>query len=291
MVGLLRKTCRELLESHRVQAVIGYGQKHAELPPYPVFITSVEDIDQLVWNDECVANLTTYLTRKDVKRLGKVAVIVKGCDAKALVVLQRESQIDRSQIVVVGVACNGVVATGRRQDPTSTPERAAKCKVCDVHVPQFVDITIGEAAASETEADKRYPDLDLFLTQSPDERMAYWQEELSRCIKCYACRQACPLCYCEQCIVDKNRPTRLSTSATLKGNYAWQITRAFHLAGRCIGCDECTRACPAGINLRLLNQSLAKAAEQSFAYRAGMDPDAEPVVGAFSEQDKESFIQ
>ena len=67
-----------------------------------------------------------------------------------------------------------------------------------------------------------------------------------------------------------------------KGNFAWHITRAFHLAGRCVGCDECTRACPAGIDLRLLNLSLAKAAEENFGFRAGMDPDAEPIIGAYS---------
>ncbi len=291
MVAWLRKTCRELLENGAVQVVIGYGQKYPELPPYPVFITAAEDVDQLVWNDRCVMNLTTYLTRKDVRRLGKPAIVVKGCDAKALVVLQRESQIDRTQMVVIGMACEGVVAETQPRDATARSERAAKCQGCDVHMPASVDITIGETTGAAIPADQRYADLNTFLTQSPDERMAYWQDELERCIKCYACRQACPLCYCEQCIVDKNRPTRLSTSATLKGNYAWQITRAFHLAGRCIGCDECTRACPAGINLRLLNLSLAKAAEDYFSFRAGVNLDAEPIVGAFSEQDKESFIQ
>jgi ferredoxin len=156
--------------------------------------------------------------------------------------------------------------------------------------PRFCDITIGEAAAGNA-ADTRYAELDAFLKKTPAERMAYWREELSRCVKCYACRQACPLCYCERCIVDKNRPTAIDTSATLKGNFAWQITRAFHLAGRCVGCDQCTRACPAGIDLRLLNLTMAKAAEAHFAYRAGMDRQAEPVIGGYSEQDQESFIR
>ena len=98
------------------------------------------------------------------------------------------------------------------------------------------------------------------------------------------------MCYCRQCIVDKNRPVAISTSTTPKGTMAWHITRAFHLAGRCVGCDECVRVCPAGIDLRLLNLSLAKAAEDAFGFRAGIDPDAEPVIGAFREQDREEFI-
>ena len=57
---------------------------------------------------------------------------------------------------------------------------------------------------------------------SPAERMAFWAKQFDRCVKCYACRQVCPMCYCERCIVDKNRPHAIDPSATLKGNFAWQ---------------------------------------------------------------------
>jgi ferredoxin len=98
------------------------------------------------------------------------------------------------------------------------------------------------------------------------------------------------MCYCERCLADKNRPQAIDSSPTRKGNFAWHLSRAVHLAGRCVGCDECTRACPAGIDLRLLNLALARAAETKFGYRAGMDPASEPLVGAYSLQDKEEFI-
>ena len=83
----------------------------------------------------------------------------------------------------------------------------------------------------------------------------------------------------------------IDTSSSLKGNFAWNITRAFHLAGRCVGCGECTRVCPAGIDLRLLNESLARSAEQHFNYRAGMDPETPPVIGSYNAEDKENFIR
>jgi len=279
MLDELHQTCRRLLEEGSVKVVIGYAQSAPDEPAFPVFIDDVADVGQLVWNEWCLANLTKYLLRKDIRALGKPAIIVKGCDERALLVLERESQIDRAEMVVIGMACPGM----------GQPPQAV-CGGCDVHQPRFCDITIGEAAAGDA-ADTRYAELDAFLKKTPAERMAYWRDELSRCVKCYACRQACPLCYCERCIVDKNRPTAIDTSATLKGNFAWQITRAFHLAGRCVGCDQCTRACPAGIDLRLLNLTTAKAAEAHFAYRAGMDRQAEPVIGGYSEQDQESFIR
>ena len=284
MIDQLRQTCRKLLEEGAVNVVIGYGQDKPSMMPHPVFITKPEDTDRLVWNDLCFANLAAYVTRKEIKALGKPAVIVKGCDERALVVLEQESQFTRDGIYVIGMACDGV----------GNP-RAAKCASCAVRTPRYADVTIGEAKPATPAADGEFAQLDEFMKKTPAERLAYWKSEFSRCVKCYACREVCPMCYCTRqggrCLVDKNRPTAIDTSATLKGNLAWHIARAFHQAGRCVGCDECTRACPAGINLRLLNQSLAKAAGRAFAYKAGMDPETPPVIGSYSLEDKENFIQ
>lgn len=277
----LRQTCRRLLEEGTVRVVIGYSEAASGGAVHPVFVTRPEDVDLLIWNDRCVANLVKYLLRKEVRALGRPAIVVKGCDARALVVLEKESQIDRSQIVAIGMACAG--------------QNQPKCEACDVASPRFTDLVIGTPA--DGAADGKHPPsardaaLESLRAKTSAERMAFWKDELSRCVKCYACRQVCPMCYCERCIVDKNRPTVLDTSATLKGNFAWHITRAFHLAGRCVGCDRCTAVCPAGIDLRLLNLSLAEAAEEHFGYRPGMDLDAEPIVGAYSIQDREDFIR
>jgi formate dehydrogenase (coenzyme F420) beta subunit len=277
MQDQLRETCRQLLADGKVQVVIGYGQDAPDEPAYPVFVTRPEDVGQLVWNAHCLPNLVKYLLRPEIRQLGKPAIVVKGCDERALVVLEQESQIDRSALVVIGMAC---------QDQPAE----AKCAACEVRTPRFADVVLGEATSS-TNGNDPYAALSALMQKSPAERMAYWREELSRCVKCYACRQVCPMCYCQRCIADKNRPTCIDTSATLKGNLAWHITRAFHLAGRCIGCDECTRACPAGIDLRLLNLAMAKAAQEQFAYRAGIDPQAAPIIGSYSAQDKETFIR
>ena len=295
MIEQLRHTCRRLFEEGTVQVVIGYGDGPASgggVPTtVPVFIRRAENVDRLVWNKQCFANLTTYLKRPEIRALGRAAIVVKGCDARALVVLEKESQLKREDITVIGMACAGVSAGAGAGDML-----AAKCAACDAHTPANCDEVIG--TADETNAKPsadlggaRYADLAAFMERPPAERMAYWMAELARCVKCYACRQVCPLCYCERCIVDKNRPTVIDTSATLKGNFAWAITRAFHLAGRCVGCDECTRACPAAIDLRLLNLTLARVAEESFGYRAGADPTAEPVIGAYALRDEEEFIR
>ena len=280
MIEALRELCRRLLAEERVQVVIGYGQSSPEGPVHPQFVTRPEEVEQLVWNDRCFANLTAYLTRRDVRALGTAAVLVKGCDERALTVLEQESQLEREKVFVVGMACTGM------GDPP-----LEKCRVCDRQMPRLADETLGEAAEQQHSADERYAALEAFLERPTAARMAYWQAELARCVKCYACRQVCPLCYCERCIVDKNRPAVLDTSATLKGNFAWHVTRAFHLAARCVGCGECARVCPVGIDLTLLNQSLSRAAEEHFDFRAGEDSRAEPIVGSCSPQDREEFIR
>ena len=239
----MRRTARELLESGQVQVVIGHGARG------PVFVRRPEDVERLVWNEECAGNLTAYLKRKEVRALGRAAVVVRERDARALVVLEQESQIAPGEVTPIPVAWEADGGDGR------------------------------DAA------------LDAFMRKSPSERMAYWSREFDRCVKCYACRQSCPLCYCERCIADKNRPVAIRSSATRADNFAWHITRAFHLAGRCVGCGECSRVCPAGIDLGLLNVALARAAQTQFGFRAGADPAAEPIIGCYAASDKEEFIR
>lgn len=276
----LRDTCRKLLEDGTVKQVIGYGSSGNGGDPYPVFITDPAQVDRLVFNDRCFHNLTHYLTRKDVMRLGKPAIVVKGCDERTVVMLEKEAQIERGEVYVIGVACDGV------GDP-----RRSKCLTCDVHQPRFADVVVGEASNAGFNKDERYNEVAEFMKLSPAQRMEFWKNEFARCTRCYACRQACPLCYCPLCVMDKNRPQVVDSSPHLKGSFAFHITRAFHLAARCVGCEECARACPVHINLRLLNLSLAQGTEDNFDFRPGMDLKADLVTGSYSLADREDFIK
>ena len=276
----LQEKAAELLTDKKVNVVIGFGRLETGNIG-AIFVTDPHQTHRLLWNDQCSDNLTVYLTRKETKKLGKPGIVVKGCDAKTLALLESENQIDRDNIVAIGVACSGIRVRGKLQD---------KCSACDVQQPPHCDIIVGEAAPEESEKN-RYAKLEQLSLMTTEQRFEYWKEEFLRCIKCYACRQNCPLCYCEVCVVDKNQPVRLDTSSTLKGNFAWNILRAFHLAGRCVGCSACATACPAGIDLDLLNLTLAKVAEEKFQYRAGMNRNAEPLIGSFSTEDHEKFIR
>ncbi|MDO5553996.1 MAG: 4Fe-4S dicluster domain-containing protein [Planctomycetia bacterium] len=289
----LRETAKKLLEEKKVDVVIGYGRRPVG-GVGAVFVTTPEDVSRLVWNDECQQNLAVYLTRKEARKLGRPAVVVKGCDARSVVVLANESQIDREAMVVIGMTCTGV---RQKRSGGTDLETPAKCEVCVSHNPKYVDIVIGEAveeqefSESELATKGKYAKLAQLLAKPESERLAWWKNEFSRCIKCYACRQSCPLCYCNECVAEKNRPVRIDPSASSAGNFAWNVTRAFHLAGRCVGCGNCTSACPAGIDLDLLNLTCALAAQKEFGFVAGSEPGAAPLIGSWSEEDKEDFIR
>ncbi|MDR2345555.1 MAG: 4Fe-4S dicluster domain-containing protein [Planctomycetaceae bacterium] len=306
----LQQKAKELLTNKTVDVVIGYGLSSDQ--PCLILVTDPADTEQLIWNDRCNQNLVTYLTRKEVRALGKAAIVAKGCDVKSLVVLELENQIDRNSMVVIGMECYGVQVlepTAMNLTPSSTSSStsssspsstssslrmAAKCLSCEVNKPLNCDEVIEcETIPANQSADttKKYDRLNKLMAMNTDERLNYWKEEFSRCIKCYACRQSCPLCYCNVCVVDKNRPVRIDTSATLKGNFAWNILRAFHLAGRCVGCSACSDACPAGIDLDLLNLSLAKAAEENFNHKSGLNRSENLLIGTFSPDDHEEFIR
>ncbi len=286
----LRETARQLLSEKKVDVVIGYGETETGAVG-AVFIRDPNDVIKLIWDNRCRTNLVTYLKRKEVRKLGKPAVVVKGCDSRSIVTLTVESQIKPDDLVVIGMACEGVIEEIPGKAASTDGELCAKCKVCDVHMPLNCDIVIGDVPNKEVSKEERYKMLERIMAMSPADRIKYWSKQFERCFKCYACRQSCPLCYCNVCIADKNRPIVIEPSSSLKGNFAWQIVRAFHLAGRCSGCGECERACPAGIELSLLNQTLAQAAEENFNFRAGMNKDAEQLIGTYSEQDEEEFIR
>ena len=297
MEDALRKKAAELLSSGEVKVVIGYGWNRKKTRTTPVFITKPEDAETLVFNELCVNNLSIYLTRKyrDIQALGRPAIVAKGCDIKNIAVLISEGQLKREDVYIIGMTCNGVAYRQELFKGELKPEiMPVKCHNCDVRNPHISDVVLGDKTdftPPEEPTGMVFNKIKQIDAMAPSEKWSFWMEHFGRCIKCYACRQYCSLCYCERCITEKNMPQWVETSAHARGNLSWNLIRAQHLAGRCTFCGECERACPVNIPLNLVNQKLVLTVKDSFEYRSGYDPDGHPPMIVFDPEDKEGFIK
>jgi len=327
----LRKTAADLLAQKAVDLVIGYGRSSGG-DVVPLFVSRVEEAQALEWNQHCTYNLVCYLTdpevvgsleRKEKSKAGKaetrakdadkagnarpaagkVAIVVKGCDLKSLVVLQSENQVQRERLTVIALTCPGVAdETGRL---------LAKCEGCppDVYNPrgELCDLVVGEPVqrpggestgkqsggplSDPENQDSTYCDVEEIDVLNPAERRELWDGYFARCLRCYACRNVCPLCYCKECVFDQHDPRWVSPAAAVASNRSFHLIRAYHLAGRCVDCGECERACPVGIPLRRINRKAARVVEESFHFRAGLDPEAKSPLVAFANEDPQEFIE
>lgn len=275
----LRQRARELLETKKVGVVIGWAEGSHSQITHPILATLPQDAEKLVWNNFCFNNLSVFLYRAEIRAYGRMGIISKGCDNKAIVGLLQEFQLENRDVYIIGVVCEGM----------GDPELQEKCRFCNVHTPVIYDELIGEPVDIEY-ANGEFANVEKLEQMSPEERWEFWQKEFEKCIKCYACRQVCPLCHCRRCITDKNQPQWIDPAPHPLGNFSWNFIRAFHLAGRCIECGECERACPVNIPLMLVNKKMTKDVLELYNYRAGYDPKTVPPIACWRETDDQSFI-
>jgi len=291
----IRAEAGRILSDGTVSAVVGYAAARRKGSAQPVVITKPDDAARLIFSAACVNNLAVYLTKakKELPREGRIGIVVKGCDLKALVGLLGESQLKREDLYLIGVPCAGVL--GSTLQPAlelDTETIADKCRECDDRVPQGADFVPLVELPEQPALDKKYAaEIARLEALTPAERWHYWQEQFAKCIKCYACRQVCPFCFCEQCLCDRNKPQMVEGTPRPAGNTAWHIVRAMHLAGRCAGCAECERVCPMDIPLNLLNRKMAKELKELFQSESGFEVREKGPLATFAETDDESFIK
>ena len=280
----IRAKAHALLAGGEVGCVIGY-----ELCPRgrtrPAFIYTPEAVERLVWNPDCTYNLTTYLRDKLRPVKGRevpkpVAVIVKPCDSRAINVLAAENAFDRQQVHAIGVVCEGVRSENDRLQ--------SRCVTCAERIPPLYDSLIGDPSAGAVRlASPVVPGLVQLEAAAPAERMEFWLSQFDRCIRCYACRQACPMCDCPTCLYERDDSLWVGMGMGVNEKRTFHLGRAYHLAGRCIGCNECERVCPMDIPIGTLNQKLAQEIERNFGFRAGLAPVVSPIVTVLAGEYKE----
>jgi len=322
----LRSVAKKLFEQGKIDLLIGYENGTLPLQTTPCFVTSAEESDRLVWGQGiCSNNLAVYLphlfsreNRPKDWTPPRVAIVAKGCDGRSIVGLIKEKQVPRENVIILGVPCRGVVdlqkvraaldgakpasaelsedgsltihVDGGRDTRLSRDEVLFdSCSDCPYPDAPVFDMRVGPEV-SATEEEISFKDVDDFESKSPEERWEYFLQEMSKCIRCYACRQACPNCYCPTCFAEQTQPKWLGVGTDLPEVMYYQLGRIFHQAGRCVDCGACVRACPMNIDLRVFTRKMLKDVKDLFGYEAGVSLDEPPPLCTFKMEDDQSFI-
>jgi ferredoxin len=308
----IREIAARLLTEKTVEMVIGFRKGTVPMMNEPFFVKNPLEAATLVWDSNCGINLANYLT----DRKEKIAVLAKGCDSRNIVTHIIENKIKREQLYIIGVPCQGmidrhriadrvegeilkvveaedrVVVSGRGFEKTfdKADVLQANCRLCIHRNPVIYDELAAEPVAEQQDVD-RYVEERRIEAMDVQERWAYFDELLASCIRCYACRNACPLCYCPTCFVDESRPQWVGKSIDPIDTRTFHFLRAYHCAGRCTDCGACERACPVGINMRVFTKKLEKDCLELYGWEAGMSLDQRPPLDTYKVDDPEIFIK
>lgn len=309
----LKTEIKNLFDEKHVDLVIGFRKENSPLHPQPAFFTNPEELNDLVYNGLCQNNLANYLTNYPHET--KIGIIVRGCESRSVNALIVEKQHSRENLVLLGVPCTGIVDWRKiisnigeevtdyseMGDSISVIHQGKKisfsrnellhdsCLRCVHPNPVNADIVLAELLPEGDPLIVRQA-VEEFETLDRKQRYEWFRHEAERCIRCYACREACPMCYCTECFVDHATPRWTESMVSPAGMQAWHIIRAFHQTGRCTSCGACERACPMDIKMTYLTDKLNEDVLKRYQFETGLNPDTQPPFAAFNLDDKNRFV-
>ena len=309
----IRETAKRLLAEEKVDVFIGYRKGTVPMMNEPLLVNHPDKVDPLYWDNFCGLNLCNYLT----KRTDKIGIVANGCNSRNIVTHIIENQIKRDQLYIVGIPCEGMIDhravvravkfkeildvhqdgaefTVKGHDFEETFEKEkflqSNCAVCTHRNPVIHDEMLGDPVDEQTDVNP-YSDVEKIEGMDPEKKQGFFTRLISRCIRCYACRNSCPLCYCPTCFVDESAPQWVGKSIDPTDTMTFHFLRAYHCAGRCTDCGACERVCPMSISMRQFTKKLNKDTQELFSWEAGLDPEKRPPLDVYQPDDYNDFIK
>ncbi len=309
---------KALLADGTVDRVVGWetGEFFYDLTPA---VMTADSLDKFVYNGFSGANLSKYMIKECAKEgAGRALVFLKPCDSYSFNQLINEHRVDREKVYIIGVECRGMLDIRKVRDMgikgiTAIREEGdelvaetiygekkcarkdallEKCLCCKGQKWVVYDELLTTGEEFTVGGEDRFAKVREVEAMSTEERFAFWRNELSKCIRCNACRNACPACSCLQCVFD-NPKSGIASKANADDfeENLFHIIRAFHVAGRCTDCGECSRVCPQGIPLHLLNRKFIKDVDEFYGeFQAGADNTTKYPLTNFTKNDVEPSI-
>jgi len=309
----IREIAKKILEEKTVDLIIGFKKGTLPITTEPVLIKDAQNSDQLYWDSFCNMNLANYLP----KRGEKIGIIAKGCDSRNIAVHIVENQIKREQLYIIGVPCKGMIDRRKivsflggkevREVIESDEDITIKgegfehtlkksdylqdnCRTCMHRNPVIYDAIVGDLVEERKDTDP-YDDVKEIEGIGLEERWESFSDLIKDCIRCYACRNACPLCYCPTCFVDESDPQWVGKSIDPTDTMTFHILRAYHCTGRCTDCGACQQACPMDINVRTFTRKLNKDVLDLYGCEAGLSIEERPPLDTYKPDDYDKFIR
>ena len=247
MIEQIRTKVAEIIKD--LDGVIGLRQTSLGTAPY--LFKQVDDLGQLVMEPRYPLSETLSKLQKRFQE-ARFGIVARGCDIRAMVEMAKRHQIAPDRLFLIGVTCSA--------------EQAESC-YCAEPFPKIDQWPKGVVIGSPVPGATPNPMVAAYEDMSLEARLKFWRDQFVKCIKCYGCRNICPVCFCDACALED--PLWVEPGLLVPDFPMYHLIKAMHMTTRCIACRQCETACPVDIPLTVLYDLIRLDVENLIGYIPG----------------------